>query len=326
MGNYSIREVEHLSGVKAHTLRIWEQRYDIITPKRTGTNIRYYTDMDLKLILKISLLNKNGHRIGMISKMTILEIENLVKSLETSDLKFDWQVNSLATAMIEMDEARFEKIMSTNIIQHGFEKTMMKIIYPFLTKIGIMWVTGNINPAQEHFITNLIRQKIIVAIDGQIVNITPNTKKYLLFLPEGEHHELSLLFLSYLLQSRNNRVVYLGSNVPLKDMLAVHEYAQPDFIYAIFTCSPTGITVKKYIQNLSKVLKKTKLVFSGQRVKNLNMEAASNVLLLKSDKEILDFVEKGSTNNSIEKVHNISKFSESFSINDYQDVPTKIIL
>ena len=322
MGSYSIREVEHLSGVKAHTLRIWEQRYAIILPKRTDTNIRYYTDADLKLILKISLLNKNGHRIGTIAKMKADEIAELVNALESSDLKFDWQVNSLATAMIEMNEARFEKIMSTNIIQYGFENTMMKIIYPFLAKIGIMWVTGNINPAQEHFITNLVRQKIIVAIDGQVVNITPSTKKYLLFLPEGEYHELSLLFLSYLLQSRNNRVVYLGTNVPIKDMVSVMEHTQPDFIYSIFTCAPTSGSLKKYIKTLAQKVKDTPLVISGQRIKNVNASLPENVFLLKSDKEILDFVEKTTASSTDANTpYDISKFNDGFSMKDYQISP-----
>ncbi|MGB0931791.1 MAG: MerR family transcriptional regulator, partial [Chitinophagales bacterium] len=195
MASYSIREIEHLSGVKAHTIRIWEQRYNVVKPKRTDTNIRYYTDEDLKLILNVALLNKQGMRIGTIAKMKKPEIIKKIHSLGTLEAKHEVQINELIATMIEIDEAKFEKVMLTNILQYGFEETMLKVVYPFLEKIGIMWMTGNINPAQEHFISNLIRQKIIVAIDGQVHNEKLPSKRYVLFLPAGELHELSLLFL-----------------------------------------------------------------------------------------------------------------------------------
>ncbi len=292
MGTYSIKEVEHLSGVKAHTLRIWEQRYAIVVPKRTETNIRYYTGKDLKHILNVALLNKHGHRIGTIAKMSAQEIREIVASLAESDLRFDLQVMDLTTAMIEMNEARFEKTISTNILQYGFEQTMMKVIYPFLTKIGIMWITENINPAQEHFITNLVRQKIIVAIDGQIVTPTPATKKYLLFLPENEYHELSLLFLSYLLRARNHRVVYLGTNVPMKDVFSVVEQTNPDYAYSIFTCFPASSHLTKYIRKLAQHTPFTKIILSGQRIRNYKGQLPDNVCLLKNDQEILTFIEQ----------------------------------
>ncbi len=291
MANYSIKEIEHLSGVKAHTIRIWEQRYNVLEPKRTETNIRYYTDSDLKLILNIALLNKQGMRIGTIAKMKTPEIIQRVYSLGSTEAKYDVQINELVASMIEIDEGKFEKIMLTNILQYGFENTMRKIVYPFLEKIGIMWMTGNINPAQEHFISNLIRQKIIVAIDGQVHNDQLPSKRYLLFLPSSEMHELSLLFLCYLLKVRNNKVTYLGANVPLQDVLSVAKHYQPDYVYTILTSAPSSNELPNYIKKLSKELYPVELLVSGQRVKNANFELPPNVHFLAKMEDIIAFLD-----------------------------------
>lgn len=207
MSVYSIRDLEQLSGIKAHTLRIWEQRYNIVSPKRTDSNIRYYDDVDLKLILNISLLKDHGFKISHIAEMSEAEMKGEIIKITSKSNSSSEQVQALTLAMIELDEERFDKIISTNVLQLGFERTMMQIIYPFLVRVGVLWQTGAIHPAQEHFISNLIRQKLIVAIDGQVVKHNPNAKKFLLFLPEGELHELSLLFANYLVKSRNHKVI-----------------------------------------------------------------------------------------------------------------------
>ncbi|MFO7826254.1 MAG: MerR family transcriptional regulator, partial [Cyclobacterium sp.] len=184
MSSYSIKDLEQLSGIKAHTLRVWEQRYNLLKPKRTETNIRFYDDEDLKLILNVALLNDNGFKISKIAKMSLADMKSEVLKLTERSFAYDDQIHSLIITMVELDEERFEKIISTNILKIGFELTMLHIIYPFLSKIGILWQTGSIHPGQEHFISNLVRQKLIVAIDGQMY--TGGGKKFLLFLPEGE--------------------------------------------------------------------------------------------------------------------------------------------
>ncbi|MEM7660423.1 MAG: MerR family transcriptional regulator, partial [Bacteroidota bacterium] len=246
MGRYSIRDLEQLSGIKAHTLRVWEQRYGIIQPKRTATNIRYYNDADLKLILNISFLNRNGHKISKISKMDVQEINDMVMKISDSNLEFPNQVNALVIAMVNLDENRFEKIISTNTLQFGFEQTMLSIVYPFLKQIGILWQTGNINPSHEHFISNLIRQKLIVAIDGQIGPDNPRAQKYVLFLPEGELHELTLLFAAYIIKSRHNKAIYLGQSLPVKDLSLIIESFQPDYLLTIITSYPAREDVVPY--------------------------------------------------------------------------------
>ena len=151
MSRYSIKDLEQLSGIKAHTVRVWEQRYKLLNPKRKETNIRYYDDHDLKLILNVALLNDNGIKISKIAKMSVEEMKAEVLHLTERSFAYDDQIHSLVLAMIEFNEERFEKIIATNILKIGFEQTMLNVIYPFLSKIGILWQTGSIHPGQEHF-------------------------------------------------------------------------------------------------------------------------------------------------------------------------------
>ncbi len=266
MARYSIKDLEKLSNIKAHTLRVWEQRYEIIAPKRTSTNIRYYDDADLQLILNISFLNRNGHKISHIAEMSAEEIRGLVISISDSNLEFPNQVNALVIAMVNLNEERFEKIISTNTLQFGFEKTMLHIVYPFLSRVGILWQTGSINPAHEHFITNLIRQKLIVAIDGQISPQNPSAKKYALFLPEGELHELSLLFATYLIKSRHNRAIYLGRGLPLKDIEIIVDLYEPDYVMTIITSYPNKEEIVSYVRELLKKCPGKTVLLSGYQV------------------------------------------------------------
>ena len=169
MAVYSIRDLEKLCGIKAHTIRIWEQRYGIIKPNRTDTNIRYYHDADLNLLLNIVILNRNGLKISKIAKMSKEEIAEKVSAISEVHFDLSAQLDELTLAMVEMDEYKFDLILSTNIQQLGFEKTMIEVVYPFLDKLSVFWLTGSISPIQENFITNLIRQKLITAIDKEPV-------------------------------------------------------------------------------------------------------------------------------------------------------------
>lgn len=290
MSTYSIKDLEQLSGIKAHTLRIWEQRYDLLKPKRTESNIRYYDDEDLKLILNISLLYDNGFKISKIASMSSESIQEEVMSLTDRSLTHDDQVHALTICMIEMDEDRFDKILTTNIIKLGFEQTMLNIIYPFLSKIGLLWQTGAVNPAQEHFISNLVRQKLIVAIDGQIS--TGTGKKFLLFLPEGELHEISLLFASYLIKSKGHKVIYLGQSTPFKDVEAVYNLLEPDYILTVMTTLPGGRTAQEYVDLLSKNFSKSEIYISGYQVVGQDLTLGPNVRQLTYIRDIKDVLEE----------------------------------
>jgi MerR family transcriptional regulator, light-induced transcriptional regulator len=290
VSTYSIKDLEQLSGIKAHTLRIWEQRYNLLSPKRTDTNIRFYDDEDLKLILNVALLNDNGFKISKIASMSPDEVKGEVVKLTDRSLTHDDQIHALTICMIQMDEERFDKIVSTNILKLGFEQTMLNIIYPFMSKIGVLWQTGAINPAHEHFISNLVRQKLIVAIDGQVVSGVG--KKFILFLPEGELHEISLLFASFLIKSKGNRVVYLGQNTPSDDLLAVFKIHQPDYLLTAITTSPAAEYVQDYINSLSQRFSEVQILISGYQVIGQDLKLPSNVRQMNYIRDIKDFLEE----------------------------------
>lgn len=290
MSNYSIKDLEQLSGIKAHTLRIWEQRYNLLSPKRTDTNIRFYDDRDLKLILNVALLNDNGYKISKIAFMEPSEMREEVMKLTERTLTHDDQIHALTICMIEMDEDRFDKILSTNIIKLGFEQTMMNIIYPFMSKIGVLWQTGAINPAQEHFISNLVRQKLIVAIDGQVGK--SGGKKFLLYLPDGEYHETSILFASYLIKNEGHKVVYLGQSTPYDDLLSVYDLHQPDYLLTVITTSPAAETAQEYLNSISNRFPAATILVTGYQLIGQDFIYPPNVRLLKYIREIKTFLEE----------------------------------
>ncbi|MCG8305957.1 MAG: MerR family transcriptional regulator [Cytophagales bacterium] len=294
MSHYSIKDIEQLSGIKAHTLRIWEQRYNFIKPKRTDTNIRYYDDEDLKFVLNVSLLKDHGHKISKICSMPEQDIKLEINKLMDKKLGFPEQIQSLTLAMLDLDEERFEKTLSTNILQIGFERTMLGLIYPFFQRIGLLWQTGAITPAQEHFISNLVRQKIIVAIDGQMVSSSNFNEVYLLYLPENELHEMSLLFSAFIIKSRNNKVIYIGQNVPHNDLVDIYKDHNPDYLLTVMTTHPPTREAQSYIYKLSDSFKNSKVLISGFQVVGQDMDLPENVILFNKLQDLIDFCDYNS--------------------------------
>lgn len=279
---FSIKELEALSGIKAHTIRIWEQRYNLLNPKRTDTNIRLYDIEDLRLLLNIAFLYENGHKISRIAKMQDGEIyEKVIETAET-DTSFTNQLRELKISMIEMDEAKFEKIIGRCSIQFGFSGTMENIIFPFLQIVGLDWMTNNIHPAQEHFISSLIRQKIIIAIDGQEMATSPNAQRFLLFLPEDETHELGLLYLNYLLRKHQKKTLYLGYSVPMGNLISVATQFEPDYLYTIIT-SPTVNDggLKGYLDQLSSRFRDITVLVSGAQTLKTDLSVPPNIHLIR---------------------------------------------
>lgn len=292
MAVYSIKDLEKLSGIKAHTIRIWEQRYDIVEPGRTNTNIRYYTDQDLKLILNIALLNRNGIKISKIAKMGNQEILEKVAAISEVNLENDVQLDALTLSMIEMDEYKFDRIISTNIQQLGFEKTMIEVIYPFLDKLGLLWFTGSINPVQENFMTYLVRQKIIAAIDSVPIALGLNVPKFLIYLPVGESQELSLLFMHYLLKSRRFKVIYIGKNIHVADLQDAYRIHKPDYIYTIISETFVKSPLKEYVDTLTENFSNTQLLLSGYQALTQNIKDQENIKILKSLQDTIAFIDQ----------------------------------
>ncbi len=284
---YAIKDLERLSGIKAHTLRIWEQRYGILKPERTDTNIRYYTADDLKRILNISLLNNNGFKISKIAKLPDEEIIRHAQSILNNYSKESDQIDNLVLCMMEMNEAKFEKIISNCIIHFGFENTIEKIVFPFMRQIGNMWQVGLVNPAQEHFISHLVRQKIIVGIDGLFPEPLTNPKAFLLYLPSNELHELGLLYCHFLIKSKGHKCLYLGQSVPFDDIVSVSDVAPADVIVTTFTNRMEGIGTQEYLKNLSKSFATSQIMVSGRVFfdGNEQIELPKNVILFESHEQ-----------------------------------------
>lgn len=287
MAQYTIKELEHLSGIKAHTIRIWEQRYNILCPKRTETNIRYYDDADLKAILNISLLNERGYKISKIAQMPPEQIMQKVQQLCDESCRGSHHISTLVKAMVDMDEESFDRTLSTAALQLGLKETMNEVIYPFLTKIGVLWQTGNISPAHEHFVSNLIRQKLIVAIDGQVVRAPENAPVYVLYLPEGELHELVLLYLNYLLRSSNKKVVYLGQNLPFTDLELTCRQFKAKYICTVFTSAPERDQVQAYIDKLAATFPDSIIYMYGHQLQHNHLTYPDNTRKIATPHELL---------------------------------------
>ena len=292
MANYTIKDLENFTGIKAHTIRIWEKRYNLIDPKRTSTNIRYYNDEDLKKLLNVSILSRSGVKISNIVNLSDAIISERILNLSHSKGDIEAQVEGLVLAMIDLDESKFEKIFNTAVINMGFEEAILKLMYPFFEKIGILWQIGAINPAQEHFITNLLRQKLIVAIDGISNSLNGNAKSFLLFLPEGEHHELGLIYYHYIIRKHKHKVYYLGETLPLEGLKEISALKNIHYIVTSITTAIPLSEVQAYINTLSDYFKKATIFLTGIMVKNINFPLPPNTFLIEDVNKLKEELDK----------------------------------
>jgi len=286
---YSINDIEKISGVKAHTLRIWEKRYGVIQPNRTESNIRYYLDNDLRQIMNIALLNKHGIKISKIAKMPEEDIKNKVAELSEVGGEFKHQLDSLTLSLFELDEYKFNRIVESNISQKGFETTMIEVIYPLLDKLGLMWITGSINGAHEKFVQNYIRQKLIANID-KLSLLKEEPSSFLIFLPDEEDHELTLLFAHYIIKRRGFKVINLGLNATLDNIKDACEIAKPNYIYTIINDGKTTIPIKEYVKQLFSIAPDRKILLSGLQIASINLEENPNAQFISSFSELINLL------------------------------------
>ena len=267
MAEYKIKDIEILTGIKAHTIRIWEKRYKILIPERTQTQIRTYSDQDLSSLLNISLLNKNGHKISHIAEWDKDKINRLVWDIKMSR-NVNFTEEKLILALLHTDEQLFSETLQVLIDDKGLSKTFSEDLMPFLERIGVMWLVNSISAAQEHFISNLIRQKIISEIDKQEIP-ADKSNPVMLYLPEHDWHEIGLLFYQYLLRSKGFHTVYLGQSLPYDSLLDCIQRIQPK---AIISSWLTAID-KPFIINYFKQLKQdapNAMLFAGGAQINLH--------------------------------------------------------
>lgn len=278
MVTYLITDLERITGVKAHTIRIWEKRYKVVVPNRSRTNIRYYSDDNLRKLLNISLLNKYGYRISTIVKMPENEINEKILEITENATNHGSCLESLVISMVELNEAKFEKVLSNSILKLGFENSILSIIFPFLERVGILWQAGSINPAHEHFISNLIRQKLIIAIDSLVSDQTVNARLFVLFLPPGELHELQLLFYHYMIRQAGHRVIYLGQSVPLSCLRSVCGVQKPDCLLTVFTTAMLKERYSALVQELAADFQGINILVTGLQTKEHDATLPTNVV------------------------------------------------
>jgi DNA-binding transcriptional MerR regulator len=289
MDSFTIKDLENLSGIKAHTLRIWEQRYGFLKPSRSFTNIRYYSNEELKTVLNIALLNKYGFKISHIDRMNEAEIREKILSLGQAQAQQERIINELIQHMVDINMDAFEETLDNYILARGIEKTIIQIIFPYMEKIGILWMTNHINPAQEHLVTNIIRQKLIVGIEA-VSSPLKLQKSILLFLPEAEYHEIGLLFMHYLLKSRGAKVIYLGSNVPMKDVEFVVNLKKPDYLYCHLSTVGQNFNFERFLLHISKTFGHIPLIISGRLTHSYEKKIQPPVIFKKSFAEVMEFV------------------------------------
>jgi DNA-binding transcriptional MerR regulator len=249
---YSIKDLEQLSGIKAHTIRAWEQRHKLITPKRTSTNIRFYSDDDLRVILNVSILLEHDWKIGQIAK---LDPEEIAKSaLEADPYKgsYAYELNELKLSTLNFDIERFETIMSTCIDKHGIHDTFQKVIGDYIQELGKLWLSGSVSISQEHFMSSMIRQKLYSALDE--LSVGDSEKTFALFLPANELHEIGLLYLAYVLKERGERVIYLGQSLPKEYLTDLLDNQKEDALISVFTTNPDVEYLPEYLRDLDDLI------------------------------------------------------------------------
>ena len=265
MKTYHINELEQLTGIKAHTIRIWEKRYNLVTPERTTTNRRNYDDDQVRKLLNVATLLSQGFKISKIAALSENEINTQLQKEsrnETKDNIAAAHINDLIKSMIAFDEPSFEKVFSAAVLRFGFFETMLQVVYPFLNKTGILWAVDKTAPVQEHFATNIITRKIMAATDGLMPH-TLKEQKFLLFLPQNEWHEIGLLFANYIIRSQGYQTIYLGQNVPYNNIHSIVPMIDPQYMLLFYIAPKHKTDIQRNIKDLAQKHKNIKILIAG---------------------------------------------------------------
>jgi DNA-binding transcriptional MerR regulator len=294
MHHFSIRDVENLSGIKAHTIRIWEQRYGLSSCKRKESQHRYYDNEGLKHILRIAYLYHNGYKISRIAGMEPEQIRQLA-SKKIGDNEFDVFINQLLEASVDYDQQQFEKVLDITFSTMGLEKWIEQIVYPFLQKIGLLWMTDHVLPAQEHFCSHLLQKRIIVATDKLPAPAANKKERILLFTPEKEEHEMPLLIANYLLRKQGYKTILFGRNVSFTTLKYYCNHHFVSHLYFYLITNFTDFEAHTYLQNLAGLFPGKKIIAAGPLMKNIPVVLPKDIILHHSLNDIMEF---GKANNN----------------------------
>jgi len=284
---YSIKDLEYLSGIKAHTIRIWEKRYHLIAPLRTDTNIRTYSDDDVRRILNVALLVKNGYKISSVATFDQVKLQTEVLRINRNINDPEKNIDQLIYQTVNLDTFGFEQLLDKIISEYGFSKTIQNIIFPLFERIGILWQAGSIFTAHEHFVSNLIRNRLISETAKFV--IPESSKTVLFFLRENEWHELGLIFFNFLAAQAGFRCVYLGQSLPFEDLSNLLINSHFDFVCTSFIQAIEKTELEQYLANLSLVFNRNKILVAGRQISIHNPKLPHNVSVVKNSN---DFVRK----------------------------------
>ncbi len=291
MRKYSIRDIENITGIKAHTIRVWEQRYNLIFSERTETNIRSYDDRDLCTFLNISTLIENKYKISEIAKMSPEEIAEIISALSVDNRNPCVHVNAMTEAMLEFDQRKFNYVFDQCIIRDGIMFVMENTIFPFLRKVGLMWQTDVITPSHEHFVTNILKSRLITAIESLPYAHHKKGKRFLLFLPYNEEHEIGLIYANYLIKQSGNEVLFLGQSVPYNNLRFIAEKYEPHFCLTTLTSLQNKGDLTLLIDELLINLPFWPLIISGPLVAIQDIPFRERLISIKSVVEFKNLLE-----------------------------------
>ena len=273
---FSIKDLENLTGIKAHTIRIWEKRYNLLEPKRTETNIRYYDLASFQKLLNVSYLNNNGYKISRIATLDESNIPKLVREIAAEVNIESHAINAFKLAMLNFDQALFYKTYESLLKEKAFDEIFYDIFIPLLTEIGLLWQTDTISPAHEHFITTLIRQKILINTEIiQSKQVNKSNKTFVLYLPDNEIHELGLMFINHQLVSKGYHSIFLGQSVPLESLIELQNYYDEIIYISYFTVQPEKENIVKYLDDFDKLIiqnTNTKFWILGHMLNTIDIE------------------------------------------------------
>jgi len=282
---YSIKDLEYLSGIKAHTIRIWEKRYHLLEPSRTETNIRSYSDNDVRRILNVALLIKNGYKISNIAALDEPKLQSEVIRFSKNLGDPERNIDQLLFCTVNLDAIGFEQLLDKIIVELGFSKTIQQVIFPFFERIGILWQAGSIFVAHEHFVSNLVRNRLIS--ETAKFDRRESAGTILFFLRENEMHELGLLFFNYLASQEGLHAVYLGQNLPFSDLSNFLINSEFDFVCTSFTQAIEKPELEQYLANLSLVFNRNKILIAGRQISLHKPKLPSNVVVVKNNSDFI---------------------------------------
>lgn len=288
MNHFTISDIENLTGIKAHTLRIWEHRYGVCNGKRKDSGHRYYDDEDLKKMLRLSILYKNGFKISKLASLSDQELRKLASVYDKGCFHENY-IEQLMFAAQAFDFDQFDKLLRIYIEQLGFEKAVIEVFYPFLEKMGMYWLTDKAMPAQEHFSSNLIQKSMMLAIDELHVPVIRTDKKILLFTPKGEAHEIPLLFMQYLFKQHGKATVYMGAEVELSSIEFYCRHKKVTHLYFHLITHLNNIDLKSYLEELTDKAQGAKIIVSGPALKDIADQLPHGIKYLRSLQELLTF-------------------------------------